>query len=187
MPQPQQKETWDDLPSAADGVNIAYGLSLAAAMLVRPFLRVGFGIEVPGIHGSLAFLVLLASATLHPSLTLYFLAWFAVLFVQRVFAWWRQERVHSHYQGYPWLGGCLPWVRSERAARRLEIWPCAALALCLPERDPLVLLLAAGALGTLLSNAMDEQAQRRQERRLRDARLEARYLAQMARRGHDAF
>ena len=186
MPKPPQ-ETWDDTPSVADGVNLAYGLSLSAAMLVRPFLRVGFGVEVPGFAGLIAFLVLLGCAAMHPALTLYFLVWLVTLFVQRVIAWWRQERVHSHYGGYPWLGACLPWVRSERAARRLEVWPCAALAVLLPEQHPLTLLLFAGALGTVLANGMEEQANRRQARRLRDARIEAGYLSRLAGGGRDEF
>ena len=188
---PSQNDAGEPWPSNQNVLNLLYGAARCAAALVVPLVRFGYGSEFLGMPGVIALVLLLTFAAADPWVKFYFLLWLTALVVQR-FVGWRRRRAgqweHSLYGGWPWVGALVPFVKKEITAQRTEPLICFGVAVLLsPVSEPLATLLAAGAAGLFVMNAMNQEVLARRRRRLRDARIEAQLLSRMAEEEGELF
>src|SRR4051794_30561278 len=112
-------------PSGNDMINVVYALARGHAVAVLVFLRCRWGTEALGIHGIIAFVMILltAACTGAQEMFVYLGLWFMFLIGHRIRTWrlvrsgWRE---HSMFGGIPWVVLKLPFVKSEPLARYVE-------------------------------------------------------------------
>lgn len=177
--------------SPRESLNWLKFLADAHAACLVPFFRTRFGTEGIGVSGLAAFVLILAYAGFAraPEMLTYFWAWLFAVVVQRCRTWrlvlsgWQE---HSRYTGWPWLAMQLPFVRGELVAKGVgEPALCLVVGTLLCSiSDALGQFVMVGFLSIGIGTAIDIQADRMRLRRMRDAAIEQRQLAQWYREGN---
>lgn len=184
MNAPQPPTMGDDIRR---GINAVCLLAHAHAHCLYPFLRYGYGLQVPGFQGVMAVgLMWVACLYTEDLAILKFLGvWLVATIIQRVIAFyrhWRGLREHSHYEGYPWLAALFARGRGEIVARSFEpvlVVP-AGLGLAVWS-EPLGVFVLAGAVSLPLVLIISETAKLRRVTDMLDMELEQRALAERVR------
>ncbi len=171
-------------------VNLLYVLVSGHATCVTPFVRRNFGREALGRNGAVAFVILffyMAAYPRHFVLQQFTFWWFVMLVLQRLKIMYlvsRGRSPHSRYDGYPYLGFLLPFVKEYKAAWIIEFLSLMACGVWLSTLDaPLGKLIIISAVCLIVKNAIDEDVVRRRLQSMRDAEIEQRVLLDRYRRG----
>lgn len=172
------------------GFHILYFLTSAHANCFVPFLRRGIGREGFGAAalGSLAILILMIPQA--PEFEGFLYLWLVAVVCQRISTHRRLkrgERIHSRYNGWPWLAMKLPFVRSEKTCKVfVEPMLCMLIgtAIC-PLSESLGGFIICGMFTLNFQHAMDGEAQVKKVRRMRDAAIEQKLLSRMYRSNED--
>jgi hypothetical protein len=186
--QPQQPTVGDDFHK---GVNFACALASAHAHCLYPFLRFGYGMQVPGVQGVFAVLVMVLAFLIAKDIAiLKFLgAWVLATLVQRSVSFHRHlrgYREHSRYEGYPWLGSLLALGRDGTVARVYEPFLAVMFGCVLSNwSEPLAIFVASGFFSLLFVLIVSETAKSRRVTAIVDMEIEQRALAERVRRYRD--
>ena len=190
MPEQQQPTFGGD---AREGLNVVFlGLS-AHAMCLIPFLRYGFGINVPGFSGVMSLLLILVIMGANGDIgMLWFLAaWIGVLAIQRIKAfsqYWRGMYYHSEYRGWPWLGAAVSFTKSEKKAKDVEPLICLMVGIGLLPIAPIVgCFVALGFFSLLILHCIELASRQRQVTGIRDLQMEQRALSERLRSSRTNF
>jgi len=133
-----QKSEQSDSPFAQpkDVFTLVLGLANTHAACLHPFHRARQGVDVPGILGVWALLLMgvYGESTRSIGMARYIVVWLVALVIMRL----RRDRSqHSQYHGYPWWIVKLPpvrWLRAERreaSAKALEPLICLGIGVCI--------------------------------------------------------
>jgi hypothetical protein len=171
-------------------VNLLYVLVSGHATCVTPFVRRNFGREALGRNGAVAFVILflyMATYPRHLALQQFTFYWFVMLILQRLKTLYlvrRGRSSHSRYDGDPYLGFLLPFVKEYKAAWIIEFLALMAVGIWLSNLDaPLGKLIIVSAVCLIVRTAIDEDIVRRRLHAMRDAEIEQRVLLDRYRRG----
>lgn len=187
----QQPTQFPRGPFSMDEIaNIAYLAINSFATCFTPFVRHTFGRETFGLNVLGAGLILWVYCGLHPgsgAMIDFSGTWFVLLMIHRAKTA-RLERkgavIHSRYSGRPWLGHLFGMVRKDQTAVFMEGLCCLLLGCLLTEYDPIVgLFVMAGSVALWLKNGFECRVETSRLRRMRDAEIEQRYLADRYRKG----
>ena len=125
-PQQQERSNWGNMRSSA---NLLYLLACAHSTCITVFTRRSFGVATLGINGAAAFALLLGVIcfTGSSAMARFLFVWFAAVAIQCAIMFirsWRGQYEHSRYEGYPWLGFMVPFVRRVEGAKLWEMMFC---------------------------------------------------------------
>lgn len=181
--QGQQDQQTDKLNYRA-GFNVFTLLVNGHATCVAVFLRCGMGVEYPGMDGvvAAALILLCAAGTGDQLLIDFFWLWLVALICQRAYTakLVRQGWIeHSRYTGWPWAAMTCKWVKSEKKAKDMaEPLLCFGFgAALIPLSAVLGEFVMAGCASLLIQRTMQNQVNIVRLRRMRDAEIEQRQLA----------
>lgn len=169
------------------GVNWLYLLANTHATCLTMFIRCDFGINMPGVSGVLAVLMMLFYAAGSGDIRVQWLlyAWFAALVCQRLrtaFLHLHGHREHSEYSGWPWLGMLFPLVKSEVQAKNIEPALCLPLGACLCAISPAMgAYVMVGFLSLTIVRLMHLVAIRRRVTAMRDLAIEQQIMSERLR------
>ncbi len=171
-------------------VNLMYVVVSGHATCVTPFVRRNFGREALGRNGAMAFVILflyMAAYPRHVALQQFTLWWFVMLVLQRLKTGYlvsRGRSPHSRYDGYPYVGFLLPFVKDHKGAWIFEFLALLGCGIWLSSLDaPLGKLIIVSAVCLIVRTAIDEDIVRRRLHAMRDAEIEQRVLLDRYRRG----
>ena len=180
MPQKdQQPESM--LVKPKDAFTLILCVSNIHATCLHPFLRKGQGVDVPGIFGILALLMmgLYAESMQSYGMVRFICVWLVALVIMRL----RRERYeHSQYQGYPWWIMKLPPVKwskhREKTAKALEPWACLLAGMFISQWSETVgRFVAMGFVSMLAIEIIHRMLERRTEIELVNATIEGEWIA----------
>jgi len=185
--QPQQQQGTLDVRGS---VNILYVLVSAHSTCFTVFLRRGFGSEALGFNAILALVLIHFYIMCNPTsggMAQFLGLWFLFLILQRIktFSLWRKGAViHSRYDGYPWVGMMIPFLKTEERARFAETPICFIIGCLLIDYDSaLSAFIAVGGISLAIKNSIDFSIDRRRLRHMRDAEIEQRFMVERYRGG----
>lgn len=190
MDQSQQPTVVDDFRRS---VNLACVLATAHAHCIYPFVRIGYGLQVPGFQGVHAVLLMIVVFVAAEDIAiLQFLgAWTVATVIQRGIAfhrYFRGHREHSHYEGFPWLGNLFALGRSVVAAKIFELGLVMVLGPLLSLwSEPLSIFVASAGLSLLFVLVVSEMAKWRRVTAMVDMELEQRALAERVRQYRNGY
>ncbi|HEY4313313.1 MAG TPA: hypothetical protein VGN12_27935 [Pirellulales bacterium] len=171
-------------------VNLLYVLVSGHATCVTPFVRRNFGREALGRNGAVAFVILffyMAAYPRHFVVQQFTFWWFVMFILQRLKTMYLVSRglsPHSRYDGYPYLGYLLPFVKDPKGASIIEFLALLGGGMWLSTVDaPLGKLIIVSSVCLVVKNAIDEDIVRRRLQSMRDAEIEQRVLLDRYRRG----
>jgi hypothetical protein len=182
--QSQQTSVADDFRRS---INLACVLATAHAHCVYPFVRIGYGLQVPGFQGLHAVLLMIVAFIAAEDIAIlqFLAAWIVATLVQRGIAFHRHfqgHREHSRYEGFPWLGNLFALGRGGVAAKLFEL--CVVIVLgCLLSNwsEPLAILVTSASFSLLFVLIVSESAKWRRVTAMVDMELEQRALAERVR------
>ncbi|HVX12733.1 MAG TPA: hypothetical protein VHC22_16245 [Pirellulales bacterium] len=183
---PQQPMGPGDSISPRGAVNLINEFIAGYATGFTPFLRRDFGPEAfPRFTGVFAMILMLLMAASVPILRLYFVAWIIALLLARAKTSANTRRglyQHSGYNGVPAVAMRLFRCKDEARAKKLEplivLLPGIAL---FRDYDQLGGFFIGGAVCMWMVESTINYAYQRKAQALRDARIEAEYLAELSR------
>lgn len=188
MDQSQQPTVVDDFRRS---VNLACVLATAHAHCVYPFVRIGYGLQVPGFQGVHAVLLMIVAFMAAEDIAIlhYLGAWIAATLVQRSIAFhrhFRGHREHSRYEGFPWLGNLFAYGRGGVAAKIFELLVVFVLGSLLSIwSEPLAIFVTSASVSLLFVLVVSETAKWRRVTTMVDMELEQQALAERVRRYRD--
>jgi hypothetical protein len=172
------------------GMNLMYVLVSGHATCVTPFVRRNFGRDALGRNGVVALVILfcyMAAYPRHVVLQQFTMWWFVMLVLQRLKTMYlisRGRSPHSRFDGYPYVGFLLPFVKDHKGAWIIEFLALVACGSWLSSIDaPLGKLILISAVCLLVKTGFDEEIVRRRLQTMRDAEIEQRVLLDRYRRG----
>lgn len=176
----QQQQTPSEQLNFQNSTAILIGSVRCISTCFTVFSRHTFGPEGLGwpAFGAFLFILLFAGTQNAPEVLLFFWVWVVALIMQRIRTFWAIERgyvFHSQFQGWPWLGFLLPWVRTYRQAKAWEMVLCGVIAVVVaPFSEQVASLLICASLALLIDEGIDRHMETMERRRLMDAELELR-------------
>jgi hypothetical protein len=179
-------------PSFRTSFNLAYLLASSHATCLTPFLHFGFGSAAFGINflGAIAIMMLYGSEAPCDAMADFMAVWFVAIVAQRICTACllrRGWRLHSRYDGYPWLAMRLPWINTELRALAIEPFLCLlAGELLRPVSPGIGQFVTAGCVSLAVKCGIERQVRLRRLRQMQDAVLEGEYYAAQFEEGwHD--
>ncbi|MDZ4858031.1 MAG: hypothetical protein SGI88_03540 [Candidatus Hydrogenedentes bacterium] len=175
----QDKENGMDKGFAA---SLMYFAALSYSTCFSVFMRKGFGSEALGLNGIAAFFVILLSVGHDGFMAMFLLVWIVALLFQRACTF-RMSRLgihpHSKYAGEPALVyKLIPRITSESKAQSIEPMLCLIVGVLLcPVSQRLGAFVFCGFFSMLIQRAMEAQLSMMRTRRMRDAEIEQRVMA----------
>ena len=185
MPHEEQQQNVSDFRTS---VNFLYFLAKSHCFCLWPFMRHSFGIHMPGFLGLFAMFIIIGQfmATRDLVMMQYLCVWFVLLIFHRIrgtFLWYRGQREHSEYDGWPWLAMRVPFTKNEVHAKNAEPNLCLILGAVLVLFSPaLGSFVAFGFISMLIVRATNLEVQRRQVVAMHDLQLEQQAIAERMRR-----
>jgi len=162
------------------GVNLFYIVVNAYAMCFLPFSRHTFGSEAFAWSGPAALVLMIvyggfANCDL---MVPYMGIWLVLIVFHRIRTAWLLRRgwsIHTRYQGTPWLGFMVPFVRKTETAKFWETSSCLVIGpyLCYVN-ESLGQFILFGYFGLLAKWAIDNHIEIKRIQRMRDAEIEMR-------------
>ncbi|HEY4309149.1 MAG TPA: hypothetical protein VGN12_06825 [Pirellulales bacterium] len=169
-------------PDIRGGFHWLYLLVSGHATCMTVFTRHSFGVEALGANGLAALGVIFAYLCYSnsPAVFLFGEVWFVALALQRIVTFIRVRfgwRAHSRYEGYPWLGFLVPFVRREDTAKIWEAFVCFPLGSYLCQFDQAVgHFVFLGFFSLLFKTAINSEIRRKRLQNMRDAEIEMQQL-----------
>ena len=164
----------------SDPLGVLYMLCLIHSTCIIVFLRTCFGREAVGLRGVFALVLLLVCCGPEPLMSWWVAAFLAAVVVQRIItlrAISKGAVIHTYYAGTP-LFMKIPFVKQERDAMILEMILCFFLgALLLAVSQFMAGFMWLGTVTLLIRAGIDEFYFQRRLDKIRDARIEGRWLS----------
>ena len=143
---PMPKERDDSInvrKDAQQGLALLELAALSHAALLKPFIRLGFGWEYPGVPGiqGIPIMILFMAETNDPGMLRFAGLWLVLLLVQRSYGYLRGKKgepVGAFYDGFPWLASLVLFCRSEERAKNIEPILCLAIGWLLLPISPAI-------------------------------------------------
>jgi hypothetical protein len=163
--------------------NLLYLLVSAHSTCFTAFTRHSFGVAELGANSAAAFALLLVyiCVTGSQAMCAFMFVWFAALALQRLAMFvqgLRGHYEHSRYEGYPWLGFMVPFVRRVQGAKLCEMLICLiAGPLLMGVDDALGSFVFFGTFSLMGKAAIEGQIEQNRIQSMRDARIEMEYYA----------
>ena len=177
-----QQQQQRDGNSMRSSMNLLYLLVCGHSACFTVFTRHSFGVEALGINGVAALGLMLGYIcfTGSPAMLPFLAIWLVALALQRLTTFVRSRRgwyEHSRYEGYPWLGFMVPFVR------RVQVRKVCEMALCLTAGTFLLgvdqglgQFVFFGFFSLMGKAAIEGQIDQNRVQRMRDAEIEMRQL-----------
>jgi hypothetical protein len=166
-----------------DSFNLFLWIVDAHRVCLLPFLRCSFGPQAFGISGLMALGMIFFYGTVGraPEMFYFMWVWLAAMLIHRCHTAIKMSRgwmPYSFYQGYP-LAMKIPFIKSEKSARGVEPFLCAAIgtALC-PLSVQIGGFFIFGMFSLAIFEAMSRFLTQVRVRRMHDAMIEQRFYAQ---------
>jgi hypothetical protein len=179
----QLQERSNKANNMRSSANLMYLLLCAHSACFTVFTRHSFGVAALGLSGSAAFglMMVYICCTGSQAMALYFFVWFVAFALQQLANFVRARRglyEHSRYEGYPWLGFLVPFVKRVEGAKLIEMLLCLMVGtLLLGVDQSLGQFVFFGFFSLIGKAAIEGQIEQNRVQQMRDAQIEMRQFA----------
>lgn len=174
------------------GFNLLHFIATVHAMAILPFIRKDFGTHYFGIPGFFCLVLMLLLVGSIPGMLQFLCVWIALIAIHRFRAVrkaWQGEHEHSHYSGWPWLALIIPGIRTEMRAKCVECLISALAGFVLWDlgSEDLGKFVLVGCFTLPFTLMISWAFEANRVRRMRDASIEHRQMAQRYRDGRGTW